>query len=153
MLLGDCLDDVVGDPGAVAETGEMELPHFSAAAHIVHQIVGVSFATDESHDVLESAAGRRLQLRPGCSVREFHYTYQGWMRRMSKGCKPWQSHWQHAAASNRECCIGFFAAFHRTFLYARHPLLCTVPYILLNTDGGERSLAMRAIPLYHFFLL
>src|SRR5579859_7997175 len=97
MLLGDCLDDVVGDTGAVAETGEMELPQFSAAAHIVHQIVGVSFATDESHDVLESAAGRRLQLRPGCSVREFHYTYQDWMRRMSKGCKPWQSHWQHAA--------------------------------------------------------
>src|ERR1700758_2798313 len=108
MLLGDCLDDVVGDPGAVAETRKVELPHFSAAAHIVHQIVGVSFATDESHAVLESAAGRRLGLRPGCSVRDFHYTYQDWMRRMSKGCHPF--HWQHAAASNRECCIGFFAA-------------------------------------------
>lgn len=73
MLLGDCLDDVVGDPGAIAEAGEMELPHFSAAAHIVHQVVGVSFATDKSHAVLESAAGSRLRLRPGRSVREFHY--------------------------------------------------------------------------------
>jgi len=41
MFLGDFLDDVVGDAGAVAETSEMELLHFSAAAHIVHQIVGV----------------------------------------------------------------------------------------------------------------
>src|SRR6201998_789063 len=55
MLLGDCFYDVVGDPGAVTEAGEVELPHFSAAAHIVHQVVGVSFATDKSHAVPESA--------------------------------------------------------------------------------------------------
>src|ERR1700730_16234242 len=120
MLLGDCLDDVVGDPGAVAETREMELPHFSAAAHIVHQIVGVSFATDKSHDVLESAAGRWLRPLPSRSVKEFHYTYQDWMRRMSKGCK--SLHSKHAGATCRIRCIGFFAAFHRTFLYARNPL-------------------------------
>jgi hypothetical protein len=151
MLLGDCLDDVVGDPGAVAETSEVELLHFSAAAHIVHQIVGISFATDESHDVLESAARKRLRPIPSCSVREFHYTYQDWMQRMSKGCKP--LHWEHAGASCRKSCIGFFAAFHLTFLYARHPLFCTVPYISLNTGGGERSLARRAIPFYHLFSL
>src|ERR1700676_2077626 len=58
MLFGDCLDDVVGDAGAIAETGEMELPHFSAAAHVVHQIVGVSFATDRSHVALDSATRR-----------------------------------------------------------------------------------------------
>ncbi|HET7107946.1 MAG TPA: MGMT family protein [Candidatus Acidoferrum sp.] len=131
----------------------MELPHFSAAAHIVHQIVGVSFATDESHAVLESAAGRRLRLRPGRSVREFHYGYQDWMRRMSKGCKSSHSDWQHAGAGYRECCIGFFAAFHRTFLYARNLLLCTVPYIQLNTHGGERSLAGLSIPNYHFLTM
>jgi len=68
---------------------------------------------------------------------------------MSKGYPP--LHWEHAAASGRKCCIGFFAAFHWTFLYARFPLLCTVPYILLNTDGAERSLAGRAVPLYHLF--
>jgi hypothetical protein len=76
VLLGDCFDDVVGDPGAIAEPGEMELPHFSAAAHIVHQIVGISFATDKSHAVLESATRRRLGPRPGRSVWEFHYAYQ-----------------------------------------------------------------------------
>jgi hypothetical protein len=151
MLLGDCLHDVVGDPGAVAEAGEVELPHFPAAAHIVHQIVGVSFATDKSHDVLESAMRRRLRPRPDRSVREFHYTYQDWMRRMSKGCKP--LHWEHAAASSRKSCIGFFAAFHLSFLYARHPLLCSVAYTSLNTGGKERSLAWRAIPLYHLFPL
>ena len=59
MLLGDCFDDVVGDPGTVTEAGEVELPHFSAAAHIVHQVIGVSFATDKSHAVLESATRRR----------------------------------------------------------------------------------------------
>ena len=64
---------------------------------------------------------------------------------MSKGYPP--LHWEHAAASGRKCCIGFFAAFHWTFLYARFPLPCTVTYILLNTDGAERSLAGRAVPL------
>jgi hypothetical protein len=99
----------------------MELPHFSAAAHIVHQIVGVSFAADKSHVALESATRRRLRPLPVRSVREFHYTYQDWMRRMSKGCNP--SHWEHTGAGCGKSCIGFFAAFHRTFLYARHPLL------------------------------
>src|ERR1700720_2299736 len=131
MLLGDCLDDVVGDAGAIAETGKMELPHFSAVAHIVHQIVGVSFAADKSHVALESATRRRLRPLPVRSVREFHYAYQGWMRSMSKGCEP--LHWEHAGPSCRKSRIGFFAAFHLTFLYARYSLLCTVPYTLFNT--------------------
>jgi hypothetical protein len=29
----------------------MELAHFSATAHVVHQVKRVSFAADESHDV------------------------------------------------------------------------------------------------------
>jgi methylated-DNA-protein-cysteine methyltransferase-like protein len=70
---------------------------------------------------------------------------------MSKGCQTF--HRQHAATSSRECCIGFFAAFHRTFLYARHPLFCTVSYTLLNTGGGERSLAWLSNPDYHFLTM
>jgi methylated-DNA-protein-cysteine methyltransferase-like protein len=70
---------------------------------------------------------------------------------MSKGCHP--VHWQHAAASNRESCIGFFAAFHRTFLYARNPLLESVPYTSLNTRGEERSLAGLSNPDYHFLTM
>src|SRR6266849_1547089 len=151
MLLGDCLDDVVGDPCAVAETGEVELPHFSAAAHIVHQIVGVSFATDKSHDVLESAAGSWLRPLPNRSVREFHYAYQDWMRRMSKGCH--SPGCEHGCTSRRKTCIGFFAASHRSFPYARFPMFRSVPYISLNTGGGERSLVWGAIPLYHLFSL
>ena len=49
MLLGDFADDGIGDAGAFAETSEMELPHFTAAAHIVHQVIGISFAANESH--------------------------------------------------------------------------------------------------------
>src|SRR5258708_33686589 len=93
MFLGDFLDDVVGDAGAVAKTSEMELLHFSAAAHIVHQIVGVSFSTDKSHRVLESAARSRLRPLPSRSVRDFHYTYQDWMQRRSRVCKP--PGWKH----------------------------------------------------------
>lgn len=70
---------------------------------------------------------------------------------MSKGCHPF--HWQHAVAGNREGCIGFFAAFHRTFLYARHPLFCTLSYTSLNTGGAERSLAGLSIPDYHFLTM
>src|SRR5258706_16097937 len=149
MFLGDFLDDVVGDAGAVAKTSEMELLHFSAAAHIVHQIVGVSFATDKSHRVLESAARSRLRPLPSRSVRDFHYTYQGWMQRRSKGCKP--PGWKHTCANSRKSSIGFSAAFHLTFLYARYPLFCTVTYTLFNTAGGERSPALLAMPLSTFF--
>src|SRR5215469_1985586 len=77
MFLGDFLDDVVRDTGTVAKTSEMELPNFSAAAHIVHQVVRVSFAANKSHrSVLRTPLGSGLRPRLRCSVRPFHYTYQ-----------------------------------------------------------------------------
>jgi hypothetical protein len=49
MFLGDFTDDLVRDASAFAEPSEMQLLHFSAAAHVVHQVVGVPFAANKSH--------------------------------------------------------------------------------------------------------
>src|SRR5208283_4311166 len=49
MFLADGANNFVGDAGAIAEPREMELPHFSTAAYVVHQVVGVSFAANKSH--------------------------------------------------------------------------------------------------------
>jgi hypothetical protein len=51
MFLADFADNGVGDSRALAQTCEVQLLHFSAAAHVVHQIKHVSFATNESHDI------------------------------------------------------------------------------------------------------
>jgi hypothetical protein len=34
-----------------SQPGQMQLAHFSAPAHIVHQVQRISFAADKSHDV------------------------------------------------------------------------------------------------------
>ena len=66
---------------------------------------------------------------------------------MSNRCPPPPC--QHVAAGGAKFPIGFFAAFHRTFLCARHPLFWTVSYISLNTACGKRSLALAALRHYH----
>lgn len=84
MLFGDFADDGIGDAGAFAEPGEMELAHFTAAAHVVHQVVGVTFTANKGH--LPSSANLPVfaaDLPPGCSVRLFHYEGQAGWRRMS----------------------------------------------------------------------
>jgi hypothetical protein len=50
MLLGHLPNHFIGNPGADAQPRQVDLPHFSAAAHAVHQKEGLSFAANESHD-------------------------------------------------------------------------------------------------------
>jgi hypothetical protein len=49
MLFGNFAHQVIGNSRTGSETCQMELAHFSAAAHVVHQVEGISFAADESH--------------------------------------------------------------------------------------------------------
>src|SRR5258708_6410735 len=49
VLLGPLAHDAFRDSRAVAESRQVQLPHFSAAAHVVHQVECVSFAANESH--------------------------------------------------------------------------------------------------------
>jgi hypothetical protein len=84
MFFGYFADDGIGDAGAFAKTGEMELAHFAATAHVVDQVVGVSFTANKGH--LPSPANLPVfagDLPPGCSVRLFHYERQGVRGRMS----------------------------------------------------------------------
>jgi hypothetical protein len=69
MLFGDFADNGVGNLCALAETREVQLLHFSAAAHIMHQIIGISFSANESHNITSNRAFL-------CSVFGFHYTRQ-----------------------------------------------------------------------------
>ena len=51
MFLCDFADYAVGDASAFAEAGQMQLPHFPAAAHVVHQKERFPFAANESHNL------------------------------------------------------------------------------------------------------
>jgi Rps23 Pro-64 3,4-dihydroxylase Tpa1-like proline 4-hydroxylase len=51
MLFGNFANQVIGDSCMRSEPGQMQLAHFSVAAHVVHQVERVSFAPDKSHDV------------------------------------------------------------------------------------------------------
>ena len=51
MFLADFTHDLIGDAGSLAQPRQVQLPHFSTAAHVVHQVVGVSFAANEGHFV------------------------------------------------------------------------------------------------------
>jgi hypothetical protein len=49
MLFADFAYDLVCDASAVTEAGEVQLANFSTPAHVMHQVVGVSFAANKSH--------------------------------------------------------------------------------------------------------
>jgi hypothetical protein len=49
VFLRDLAYHSLGYPRAVSQSRKVQLPHFSAAAHIVHQVESVSFAANESH--------------------------------------------------------------------------------------------------------
>jgi len=49
VLFGNLANDAIGNSSAVAEAGQVKLPHFSAAAHVVHQVERIPFAANESH--------------------------------------------------------------------------------------------------------
>jgi hypothetical protein len=51
MLLGNQAHHIIGDSRAGSQARQMELAHFSAAAHVMHQVKRIPFAADESHDV------------------------------------------------------------------------------------------------------
>jgi hypothetical protein len=51
MLFGHFAHHVICNSRAGSETRQVELAHFTAAAHVVHQVKRISFAADESHDV------------------------------------------------------------------------------------------------------
>jgi len=77
VFLGDLAYHRVGDPGALTQTSQMQLAHFSAAAHIVHQVIGIAFAANEGHRPPPtdfSEISEKLFL--GRSVRVFHYRRQ-----------------------------------------------------------------------------
>ena len=69
VLFGNFPDNAIGDASAVAEAGEVKLPHFSTAAHVVHQVERVSFAANEGHRLTPKTATL-------CSVLHFHYKVQ-----------------------------------------------------------------------------
>jgi len=49
MLLRDLAYHSLGDSRAVSQSCEMQLPHFAASAHVVHQVKSIPFAANESH--------------------------------------------------------------------------------------------------------
>src|SRR5690242_14685061 len=55
VFLRDFLDNLLSDARALSQARQMQLPHFSASAHVVHQVERISFAANKSHD-----------LTPGC---------------------------------------------------------------------------------------
>jgi hypothetical protein len=50
MFLGNFAHDFLGNSRTMSEAGQMKLEHFTAAAHIVHQVERIPFAADKSHD-------------------------------------------------------------------------------------------------------
>jgi hypothetical protein len=51
MLLGNFPHQIIRNSRTRSKTCQMELTHFSAAAHIVHQVERISFAADKSHGI------------------------------------------------------------------------------------------------------
>jgi hypothetical protein len=51
----------------------VKLPHFSSAAHVMHQVERVSFAANEGHRLTPKTT-------PLCSVLHFHYKVQHGLR-------------------------------------------------------------------------
>jgi hypothetical protein len=49
MFLGNFAHYLIRNVRAFSKAGQMKLPHFSAAAHVVHQIKRVSLPADKSH--------------------------------------------------------------------------------------------------------
>src|ERR1700758_1623082 len=49
VLLRDLAHHSLRDPRAVSQSRQMQLPHFPAAAHVVHQVKGIPFSANESH--------------------------------------------------------------------------------------------------------
>jgi hypothetical protein len=50
VLLRDLAHHAFRDSRAVSEPRQVQLPHFASPAHIVHQVEGIPFAANESHD-------------------------------------------------------------------------------------------------------
>ncbi len=51
MLFGNFPHHIIGNSRPGSETSQMELPHFSAAAHVMHQVKRIPFAADKSHGI------------------------------------------------------------------------------------------------------
>ena len=71
---------LVGDMGPFPEACQMQLLHFSAAADIVHQEVGVASSSNESHNSLSFWPGRTT----GRSVWPIHYAVNGTIAKATK---------------------------------------------------------------------
>jgi hypothetical protein len=50
MFLRDFAHHSLRDPRSVSQSRKVQLPHFSAPAHVVHQVESVSFAANKSHE-------------------------------------------------------------------------------------------------------
>jgi hypothetical protein len=50
VLLRNFLYNLISDSSLFAKTRKVKLAHFSASAHIVHQVERVSYAPNESHN-------------------------------------------------------------------------------------------------------
>src|SRR6185437_7114479 len=79
MVANNLANHIVRDTRALPQSRQMELPDFSAAAHVMNQIVGLALAPNESHDRLPFAASWR-------SVRMVHYSVNGTMPGVTRGC-------------------------------------------------------------------
>ena len=81
VRLGNFADDAIGDASAVAEAGEVKLPHFSTAAHVVHQVERVSFAANEGHRLTPK---QRLYVVYCTSTTKYNAAHVPWMENDSK---------------------------------------------------------------------
>ena len=78
MFLVYFTDDFIGDAGPFAQLCQVQLPHFSIEAHVVHQIVGVSFAERKPFCYLlrgasESKLGESLAVQPQRASQNFAF--------------------------------------------------------------------------------
>ena len=57
MVPRNLADHVVGDARPLAKPRQMKLLHFSLPAHVVHQVVAIAFAPNESHNASSFGPG------------------------------------------------------------------------------------------------
>jgi hypothetical protein len=55
VLLGHFANHLVGNSRAISQASQVQLAHFIAAAHVVHQVEEISFAADKSQDVTSNS--------------------------------------------------------------------------------------------------
>jgi methylated-DNA-protein-cysteine methyltransferase-like protein len=163
MLLTHFFDYIISDTRSSSQFRQVQLLHFSTAAHVVHQIVGVSFAANKSHRFFpcwiaqaEQALVTRLFSSAFassvespfavCSVKFFHYIRQGVMRSISKRC--FAPGWAHLTQLSFSLSRNFLLR----FIYFSSELLCNFQIALhsLHTTRNFEKGLLPVLPATHY---